>query len=189
MLFSVAQLIAHFIGDYLLQSHWMATEKRKASIAAVVHVAFYGLAFVLVGLLDGCTLAGKQIQTFKMSLPAFAVIVGTHFAIDRWGLARYVVWAKNWIGPFWRKRFVSVMIRESIAPEPPDTRPFALLLREDAPAFSRQAFEEVPLTHPWRECEATGFPPETPAFLAVWLLIITDNVMHVVINALALWCL
>jgi len=38
----------------------------------------------------------------------------------------------------------------------------------------------------WAECAATGYPPDRPAWLAVWLLIIADNVMHVVINGLAI---
>jgi hypothetical protein len=38
----------------------------------------------------------------------------------------------------------------------------------------------------WDECRATGMPPESPAYLATWLLIIADNCMHVVINAAAI---
>src|SRR5438876_8724 len=36
--------------------------------------------------------------------------------------------------------------------------------------------------HPWSECSATGYPSDTPAWLAVWLMIIADNTMHLVIN-------
>jgi hypothetical protein len=151
MIFSFAQLIAHMIGDYLFQSHWMATSKRARSAACLLHVIAYGAAFVLVELLDGRTLAGKQIQTFKMSMPAFLVIVGTHFVIDRWGLARYVCAFKNWQGG-------------------PHDSGFDW--------YRSQVCDQ-----------ATGFPKETPQFLAVWLLIICDNIMHVVINAFALWCL
>lgn len=38
----------------------------------------------------------------------------------------------------------------------------------------------------FRECAATGYPPDRPPFLAVWLLIIADNILHVLINGLAL---
>lgn len=67
--------------------------------------------------------------------------------IDRWRLARYVVWAKNWIAP-------------------PGKGP-----------------------QPWAKCAATGYDPDVPAWLSVWLLIVVDNVMHVLINgaALAVW--
>jgi hypothetical protein len=39
------------------------------------------------------------------------------------------------------------------------------------------------IRQPWQECEATGYPPETPPWLAVWLMIIVDNTMHLFINA------
>lgn len=31
-------LVAHAVGDYLLQSDWMATEKVKRSVACLAHV-------------------------------------------------------------------------------------------------------------------------------------------------------
>jgi hypothetical protein len=39
---------------------------------------------------------------------------------------------------------------------------------------------------PWSECTATGYHKDRPAWLAVWLMIITDNIMHVTINAAAI---
>ena len=120
------QLVAHAIGDYVLQSDWMANEKTKRSVAALAHVVAYTL----------------PVLWLTRSLLALAIILGTHFVIDRWRLARYVCWAKNWLSPTG--------------------------------------------THPWSECSATGYPPDRPAWLAVWLLIIADNVMHVVINGLAI---
>jgi hypothetical protein len=120
------QLLAHAVGDYILQSDWMATEKTKKSVAALAHVIFYGLPFLL----------------FRPSWSAMVVIVGTHFIIDRWRLARFVVAAKNYLGNFGS-------------------------------------------THPEFRTP-TGYPAETPPFLSVWLLIIADNIMHVVINGLAL---
>jgi hypothetical protein len=80
---SADQLVAHAVGDYLLQSDWMATEKTRRSFAAAVHALAYTVAFL----------------PLSPSLASLAVIAGTHFVIDRWRLARYVVWAKNWIAP------------------------------------------------------------------------------------------
>lgn len=119
------QLVAHAVGDYIIQSDWMATEKTKKSIAAAVHAATYALPFLFLA----------------PSILAMAVIVSTHFVIDRWRLARYVCWAKNYP---WPGRL------------------------------------------PWSDCVGTGYAPDRPAWLAVWLLIIADNVMHVLINAAAL---
>lgn len=75
-------LILHLVGDYLTQSDWMAQEKTRASWPAAAHAFVYGLPFVIIG-----------------SWPAVAVIIGSHFVIDRWRLARYVVWAKNMAAP------------------------------------------------------------------------------------------
>lgn len=62
----------------------MATTKTRQTAACVAHVAAYSIPFVLL---------------VTTSLPALAVILGTHFVIDRWRLARYVIWAKNWLAP------------------------------------------------------------------------------------------
>jgi len=106
----------------------MANEKTKRSLAAAVHALTYALPFLLL----------------TTSPAALAVIAGTHFVIDRWRLARFVVFAKNFLAP------------------------------------SR--------TWPtWERCQGTGYDKDRPPFLAVWLLIIADNVLHVLINALAIW--
>jgi hypothetical protein len=119
------QLVAHAIGDYILQSDWMATEKTKRSLAACAHVLTYFLPFLFL----------------TRSLAALVFIAGTHFVIDRWRLARYVCWAKNWPWP----------------------------------------------GHPaWSACVNTGYPSDRPVWLATWLLIIADNIMHVVLNGIAL---
>ena len=73
------QLILHLIGDYLLQSDWMALNKTKCSKAAAAHALVYSLPFLIL----------------DPSLAAFSVICITHFFIDRFRLARYVVYARN----------------------------------------------------------------------------------------------
>ena len=106
------QIVVHLIGDYLLQSHYMATEKTKRTVAALAHVVTYVLSFLLL----------------TRDARALAIIVGTHFVIDRWRLARYVVWLKNHLAPV--------------------------------------TFND---------------------WLAVWLLIVADNTLHLICNAFALW--
>lgn len=76
-------LLCHLWGDYILQSDWMALNKTKAWLPATVHALIYSLTFLLL----------------RPSLAAWLVIFGTHLLIDRFRLARYVVWAKNWAGP------------------------------------------------------------------------------------------
>jgi hypothetical protein len=83
------QLVAHAIGDYLLQSDWMATKKRTSIGVACVHAWVYTLCFMPFVLWrdDG--------------MAALSVIFTTHALIDHYGLARYVVWAKNFLAPRW----------------------------------------------------------------------------------------
>jgi hypothetical protein len=119
MFITADQILAHLLGDYIFQSHWMATEKTKRSIAAGIHAATYTLPFLLLT---------------QSPLP-LAFIAGTHFVIDRWRLARFVVWAKNGCSG--------------------------------------------PVT-------ASGYPDAVPAWLSVWLLIITDNTLHLICNGVAL---
>jgi predicted ABC-type sugar transport system permease subunit len=71
--------LSHFIGDYLLQSDWMAQEKTKRWWPAIAHALTYGLPFLVV----------------TRSIPAIAVIIVTHVIIDHYRLARHVVWVKN----------------------------------------------------------------------------------------------
>ena len=127
MLITADQILAHMVGDYLLQSHWMATEKTKKSVAALAHALCYSVPFMFL----------------STSTSALVVIAVTHFIIDRWRLARFVVAAKNALSP---------------------------------PADGSVG----------RYMTATGYPEETPTWLAVWLLIIADNILHVAINGLAL---
>lgn len=123
------QLVVHAIGDYVFQSDWMANNKTKQHFAAFCHALAYSLGFLV----------------FRPSLVAWIVIFGTHFLIDRYRLARYLVWAKNLI----------------------------------APASHR--------TPPWAYCASSfGYPPATPAWLSMWLMVIADNILHVCINGAAL---
>lgn len=75
------QLLLHMIGDYILQTDWMATEKTKRNTAAAAHAVVYSLPFLLL----------------SPSALAFAVILVSHYFIDRYRLARYVIFAKNWV--------------------------------------------------------------------------------------------
>lgn len=79
MIFTADQIVAHLVGDYLLQSHWMATEKTRNSVAAAIHAVAYTLPFAFI----------------TQNPVALALIAGLHFPVDRWRLARFVVWAKN----------------------------------------------------------------------------------------------
>jgi len=128
----VEQILAHLVGDYILQTDAMATRKTKQSLWALAHVMTYGLPFLFI----------------TRSPLALAVLVVTHFFIDRFRLARYVVAAKNSVTDWENRRafFLS---------------PTGYIM--DGPGG-----------------------PGTPAWMAVWLLIIADNTLHLCINYAAL---
>lgn len=120
-------LLAHLVGDYVLQSHWMATRKTTEWWPAIAHGLTYTLPYVLV----------------TQSPLALLVIASTHIVIDRYRLAKHVSWAKNQMGPR-------------------DTRPT------------------------WVDAKANGgYSKETPVWMSTWLMIITDNTLHLLINTLA----
>lgn len=129
LIFTANQLVAHAIGDYVIQSDWMANKKTQSYWVALVHAMTYSISFFFL--------------TPEMTWKALVVIVVSHSIIDRWRLARYVCWLKNFLAPSSKN-------------------------------------------YPWNECKGTGYHEKTPAWLAVWLMIITDNLMHLFINAAAL---
>jgi hypothetical protein len=120
-------LLAHLVGDYIIQTHWMATEKTSKWLPAILHGVTYTVPYLLV----------------TQSVLALAVIGGTHILIDRFRLARHLVWFKNQFAP-----------------------------RSHRPS--------------WEEAKANaGYPSSAPAWMAVWLMIIADNTLHLLINTAA----
>ena len=79
----MARLIAHLAGDYIVQTSWMASEKTYRSAPAAAHAAAYTACFLPI----------------TRDWRRLSVIGTTHFAIDRWRLARHVTWAKNQLAP------------------------------------------------------------------------------------------
>jgi hypothetical protein len=76
------QVFLHFIGDYIVQNHWMSANKKargtKGFMACLVHCASYSLPFLFIG-----------------SIPAVAAIFVSHFMIDRWNFVAWFIAAKN----------------------------------------------------------------------------------------------
>jgi hypothetical protein len=80
----------------------MAREKARSSFACLVHVVMYTLPFLLL----------------TQEPVTLAIIAGTHFAIDRWRLPKYLIWAKNL--PFPGRHPFSECKRTGFPPEMPD---------------------------------------------------------------------
>jgi hypothetical protein len=141
------QLILHLFGDYLTQSDWMAQNKTKAAWPAMVHAFVYGIPFFVLAR-----------HSPNLHWAMFAIIF-SHFLIDHYRLARYVVWAKNFLGPK-EHRYVVM--------------------------GANDVFEGDARNFPFEWCKVTGYPPDRPVWLATWLLIIADNTLHLAINYVAL---
>lgn len=81
---------AHMVGDYLIQSDWMAQEKLEHLWVALVHAFSYGIPFIPLLPLLGV----------RWPLGAWLAITLTHAVIDRYRLARHVTWFKNQFAPW-----------------------------------------------------------------------------------------
>ncbi len=162
--FAIFFFICPLVGDYCLQSDWMAQAKtgrgKEALYAVTTHALVYTACFLVL--------------TFDWR--ALAVIGGTHWLIDHFRLARYVSWAKNFLAP-------SLSLRGSpVLPEDRDIDKEYEAIQGEAKYLEVKRWH-----HSWEDCKGTGYHKDTPAWLAVWLMTITDNTMHFVINAAALW--
>lgn len=115
------QLLLHLFGDYILQTNWMAQNKTKNMLPAMIHALVYTIPFICL----------------TQSVVALFIIFYTHAYIDHYRLARYVIFAKNWIND---------------------------------------------RTLCWKDCSDTGYSKAMPIWLSTWLLIITDNTCHLLIN-------
>lgn len=75
--------LLHLLGDYILQTDWMAINKTKRMYPAFVHGFVYSVPFYIA---------------FHPSWNAWLTICFSHVLIDRYRLARFVVYAKNKLG-------------------------------------------------------------------------------------------
>jgi hypothetical protein len=145
----MSELLAHLTGDYLVQSDWMADQKTKAWLPAAAHSVTYTVPFLAL----------------TRRWQPLAVIAGTHYVIDRYRLAKYVVWAKNQAAP-------------ELYRHPWDHHTQATGYHRE---FDNWAAEEDPEVDPIL-CEVQSKPP----WMSTWLMIIADNTMHGLINHWAL---
>jgi len=68
-------IYAHLIGDYLIQTDWMALNKKKSTWICVIHIITYIIPYLWTGLgLDKILLIGIE-----------------HFIQDRWNLVYWLM--------------------------------------------------------------------------------------------------
>lgn len=124
-------LMCHVIGDYILQSDWMAQNKRSNVVVAAWHVQAYSIPFLFI-----------TAQGFR-GITQMWLITLSHLVIDHWGLARYVCFAKNFLAP-------------------------------------RQHWPR------WEDTDFTGYSADREKHVTFWLYVITDNLLHLLCNYIAL---
>lgn len=76
-------LLAHLVGDYVLQTHYEACEKVNHWAPAITHAAKYTAAFLPI------TRNPKALLTIGV----------THAILDHYRLAKHVNWARNQVAP------------------------------------------------------------------------------------------
>lgn len=87
-------LIAHMIGDYLLQNDWVALKKKQNSFVCLLHVFLYLTPFV------GILFSYNRITFYDFNWFWFLLLVGIqHFLQDRW---LFVFW---WMGIIGQEQF------------------------------------------------------------------------------------
>ncbi len=78
--YPITFLLCHFMGDFWLQTPWMALNKSKKTFNCLVHVLIYTTCFLLL----------------TTSWKALLFIGITHFILDRWHvILRRTIWWKN----------------------------------------------------------------------------------------------
>lgn len=142
----MSTILAHLFGDYVVQTDHMARHKVKSTedpggtLEAAQHAALYTACYIPV----------------TRNWKALVVIGGTHYLIDRYRLAKYVVWARNQIAPAEsRYKFK-------------DAGPFAQ--KQSAKPYGPESAGLYRVS------------PDSPDWLSGWLLFIADNAMHLAIN-------
>lgn len=163
----MTELLAHLFGDYVLQSHVMATRKTSSLAWALIHATFYTLPFLFL----------------THSPVALAVILGTHALIDRFAVARR--WCEfygvGFPGLWWRTKtcecghdlkshIFSIMTVEGTGGPP--IRSERTICGETADCGC-----DTPRPLPF---------PVPPPVLGMVLIIVVDNAMHLLINHIAL---
>jgi hypothetical protein len=127
----------------------MAENKVKRWWPALAHAFVYSLGFLFL----------------HPSCKCLLVILSTHYFIDRYRLARYVVFFKNQVFGNW-------------------------FLTGNELYFNRwkdtDKIKSLGADVSYEGCHVTGYPAYVPKFLSFWLTTIVDNIIHITINALAL---
>lgn len=165
----------HLIGDYITQNDWMAQNKTKSFLPAFIHATIYSLPFLYV--------------CFSWW---WLLIWISHFLIDRYRLAVYWIRFVNLkkaqtfkIGfhkQIFKKGDVLTMSPEEVLilkvnDTYCDTVTYNPNVNYLSTPFGYFSYNNTP----------TGYDSDKPLWMSVWLMIIIDNVFHILINSLSIY--
>lgn len=165
------QILCAVVGDYCLQSEFQAQRKTSSKLVALSHAVTYTLPFLAL----------------TQRWEALAFICLTHAVIDHYRLARYVCWLKNFLAPP-----VTLGVATAGTGGEMNTQygiipgEYTETLINDPKNGWRWIVQPRRWWHKWEDCKGTGYHKDSPPWLAVWLMIITDNCTHLACNGLAL---
>jgi len=159
------QLILHLWGDYILQSSWLALNKSKRALPCALHCLTYTLPFLFV---TRCS-------------SALFVIYATHYLLDRYGLARYVIWLKEWQTPKGHYPFSWCSMTGYLDEE--KARPVLDMAKLDGESDTCEQLRELMA---WLSDGLDDQTVNRPIWIRVWLTIVADNTLHLTFNYLAL---
>lgn len=111
------QLLIHLVSDYWFQNDWMALNKKKNFLIALIHSVIYTIPFIIL----------------THNLLSLSIICISHAVIDGTNIVGKLNQIKNW-------NFKT----------------------------------------------PSGYDKDRPDFIWIWLIIIQDNILHLVINYFAL---
>lgn len=143
---TVMFFLCHFVGDFWLQTDWMAMNKGKKSFNCLVHVLIYTSCFLFL----------------TLSWKALLFIGVTHFILDRWHvILKRMIWLKNHFPTFKYPPFEYCDTTGYYDDSPYNTKP----VREE---------QKRVLGQPRLFC------------VTIWIYIISDNILHLICNLIAL---
>jgi len=155
------QLLVHILGDFVLQSDWMALNKSKRTIPCLVHVLIYTSCFLLL----------------TTSWKALLVIGVTHFFIDRFHTPlKRLIWLKN---HFPTGKYPPYEYCDATGHY--DDSPYTTAAQRDIFAVDGMKIQNnVERVYP----QWWGKPRHF--FITIWIYIVIDNFLHLTINYFAL---
>jgi hypothetical protein len=153
--------LCHFVGDYILQTPWMALNKYTHTLPCLIHVLIYTACFLVL----------------TTSWKALLLIGISHFIIDRFPvIVRRIIWIKN---HFPKMKYPPFIECDSTGYY--DDSPYNTSRKNDTVTVGGVKFNSC-----YGSKRPEWWGKSTHFFISIWLYIVTDNTLHLIFNYVAL---